>query len=512
MKLLIALIFLLVGSSSSFAASELDHRYGFDKWAVIVVNREAEPVYGDQVQAALAEWIDRSLRFQWVTDSELAFKESFSGGPAPTLGSPKQEALGPYRGLLNLWASRGIDGAVLAEIQNRDGAYQLFGVLVIPATGEVVHSAVIPIAAPKQLAAFTAAARDLGEQLASAIPYDGSIVSREGYRVVVNRGHPRLNPNQRLAAYTLEQKGGVLVFIETGTIELTRVERNLAFGTVVVEKDGHTVSAGNKIRVAPADTYASRLPVGTPGINRGPASLFSSEGFQKGELGTLNLDVGASLVTLSLTSAGAAASQSRNVVYPGATLQGELWLTSRLFLDLAFQLASATLVTSGSGSEERLNSSLSDFRGLLGYRFLLGPRGLGPTVRLTLGYATHRFTIDPARDPLFFGTANFKGLSLGAGASLPLGDNWGVGADVRALLFPSLDEGPFTSGAQVTSLSAIDFQVKGYYNLTSELDLEAKLLLQGYGAQFSGAGTRPQPLLSSSRSSRLIALGISYYF
>lgn len=508
MKLLTALgLALVVGSRVASASAELDRRYSFEKWSVVVVNAEAEPVYSDQTKSSLSERLDKTLRFTMVPEAEDVVQAHFQG-PAPSLGTPRAEALGPYRPLIAKWASDNLDAVVLAEIQKQEEGYQLFAVLVLPATGEVVNSVVIPVTHSQQLTGFASAAREAADQLTASIPYDGAIVRRENYRVVINRGVPKLSVGQRLATYTVEQKNG-LIFEETGAVEITRVERNLAFGTVLVEKEGHSIAQGNKIRVSAVATYAHRLQMAGARAPRMPASLLSSEtAFEKGELGAVNVDFGASLVTLSLATAGAASTSSRSLVYPGASLQGELWLTGRLFMDLGFQFGSATL----SGATGPLNSSVSDFRGLVGYRMLLTPRTAGPTLRFTLGYASHRFNIDPSVDPLAFGSAHFKGISFGAGARFPINETWGVGADLYALMFPSLNEGPITSGAAVEHLSAIDFQVKGYYNLTPELDLEAKVLFQGYNAEFSGTGTRPTPLLSSSRSSRMIALGLSYYF
>ncbi len=515
MKLFVALIAAVLFVSAASASPELDKRYSFERLSVVIVNAEAEPVYADQVRTSLNERFDRSLRYTMVPETEGVIQTTFNG-PAPTLGTPRHEALGPYRPLITKWAGDNIDGVVLVEIQKSEEPeqlFQLFAVLVLPSTGEVVNSLAVPVAQPRQLSGFAAAAREVADQLSASIPFDGSIIRREGYRIVLNRGTPRLSLGQRLATYTLEQQKGGLAFEETGAIEITRVERNLAFGTVLVEKEGRVVAQGNKIRVNAPASYGHRLAMAGMAAARNPSSLFSSEeSFEKGELGTLNVDFGASLVTLSLASQNASATNSRTVFYPGAALRGELWLTGRIFVDLGFQLSSATLTATGSGASERLNSSVSDFRGLVGYRLLLTPRTAGPTVRFTLGYASHRFTIDPAVDPMFFGSANYKGMSIGAGARLPLNDNWGIGADLYAMLFPSLDEGPLTSGAAITQLSAIDFMVKSYYNLTPELDLELKVLFQGYSAGFSGTGTRPIPLLSSSRSSRNISLGLSYYF
>ncbi len=512
MKLLTLVLTFWLGRMAS-ASPDFDKSYAFEKMAVVVINTDAEPVYGDQVKSSLTDWLDRQMRFSLVPISDSVLRAAFVDGVAPSLGLPKQEALGLYRPLISQWAAEGLDAVVLAEVQKIEDSFQLFAILILPATGEVVHSAVVPVTVPKQLAGFAEAARGLADELANSIPFDAAIVRREGYRVVLNRGGPKLQNGQHLAVYTLDQGKGGLVFEETGTIELTRVERNLAFGTVLVEKEGRSVARGNKIRISRPADYAHRLPLAGSLLARRPASLFSSEtSFQKGELGTLNVDFGASLVTLSLASANVAETNSRTVVFPGASLQGELWLTGRVFVDLGFQLSSATLTATGSGQPESLNSSVSDFRMLFGYRLLLTPRSEGPTVRFSLGYSSHRFTIDPARDPLFFGSANFKGVSLGAGARLPLNDSWGLGADVFALLFPTLDEGPLSSGAAVTQVSAVDFLVKTYYNLTPELDLEAKILFQGYSARFAGTGSRPVSLLSSSRSSRLFAVGLSYYF
>ena len=137
----------------------------------------------------------------------------------------------------------------------------------------------------------------------------------------------------------------------------------------------------------------------------------------------------------------------------------------------------------------------------------------GPSVHVKLGLANRKYNVSSSSGDLSFTSAGYSGILIGTGAQLPIGDRYGVGFDINLLTLASYSESPVHSGDQTQGASAWDLSVRGYYALTPEIDLSAKLVLEGAGADFVGRGNRPAPgIVSSSQSRRALIVGASYYF
>lgn len=493
------------------ASPQLDAQYQFRTVAAIVVNLPSEPVHGAQVQRTLHQVLDESMRFQRDPEAEQILREAAADQP-PLEGTNGADVT-PYGTSLTALASRDVDAAFFVELQRSGKNYHLFYVLVVPSTGEVVHHHRELVLQSLTLDGFASAAKLGAEALIQGIPFDGAVIRRDGYRVVIDVGYPTLRQGMRLPAYTLERKEGRIRFLETGIIKVTRAEKHLSFGKIITDRYPEQVTLGNKVRVRDGKRYPGTLPVGpAPAPDRQVAMAGNAIAFQKGRLGNMNLTLGASMVNHSQTTTGGAGSVSRSVVYPGGTLRGELWLTRRWFLDLGVHFATALLSTDGSGSTEQLNSNLSNFSSLLGYRLSLSGQPLGPTVYVRTGYGSYRFLVDTASDPNFLRNANYAGMVVGGGADLPFSRQFGLRGEIQTLIFPSFGEGALTSAAVVDSVFALDFSLRGYYNMSKNLDLEARIWVQSLSAQMSGTGTAPVSLASTSRSIRAFLLGLTYYF
>lgn len=512
-KRIISLLCLgLFWCTQSLSLGELDQLYSFKNITAVVVNTHDEPVHGEHVESEIVKNISKQMRFDWHFQAHHFLKGHFQQQETVALGAPGDEKIEGLQALLSDLVKMGVDALVLAELRLKDQQYQLFFILMIPDSGEIIQSNIVPVQDRLTLDSFALAARQGLQTLLKAIPFDATIISREGYRVVIDSGYPRMRVGMNLPVYTMEHKMGEIVFVETGTVLVTQAERNLSFGKIVVEKKPREVMVGNKFRIHRPQMYSSRINIGYPGKKRVLSSVETLPPIQKGNLGNMSFSLGGSFVTHSITSADLTQSKSGSVFYPGGDLKSELWLTKRIFFDVGFQFSAAVLDTSGGGISENLNSSLSSFHGQLGYRLNVSGQPLGPTVFGKLGLAAHRFIIDQAVDPMFFGNATYSGLSLGAGADLPITHKLGFGIEINTLLFPSLNEGPQTSGSDTTHVSGFDLAIRSYYNLTSDLDVEAGLVFKSFNAQFTGTGARTTSLSSSSRSSKAVVLGMSYYF
>jgi hypothetical protein len=200
-------------------------------------------------------------------------------------------------------------------------------------------------------------------------------------------------------------------------------------------------------------------------------------------------------------------------MFPGANLAGHIWITNRMSGELDVQFAMASLSPSAnSATTSGLSSSMTDFRLLLNYQLGMG-RAVGtPSVILKVGYMRHGFSVDSSSDPLSYSSTTHSGIVVGAGTSFAVSEKMRAGFDANYLLLSSFSEGPYLSGDEVKNVSGWDFALKGVYKYNDEIDFLGKISFHSYGAEFTGAGTRPTPLASISQSGRSFTAGLAYYF
>jgi long-subunit fatty acid transport protein len=73
-------------------------------------------------------------------------------------------------------------------------------------------------------------------------------------------------------------------------------------------------------------------------------------------------------------------------------------------------------------------------------------------------------------------------------------------------------ETPLSSGAKKANVTAWDFALRGSYSWNSDFDIEGRLIFRNASAEFSGDADRPDPISRATQSSKILQLGVSYYF
>lgn len=506
-------LFTLSFYREAHASPILDQQYGFKNFVIAVLASPPEPIHATQVETEVIAQIQKRMRFNYQSTSSSELKKSLESISGPSIAGSLTERLEIYRPTLQSLKDKKTDAAILAELNRREDSFDLTLTLVSVEPGEVIGQAVQKIEPPYSLEKFTQKTATAFSELAQNIPFDGSVLKRDGYLVVLDGGKGVFAPGMRLPTYTLEKDDGKLSFNETGQILVQKVEDSISFGKVLVEKKPLEVLSGNKLRLADklATNDVPELIQSVNDANRDPASeLVADFEVSKGEIGRVAVNFGSDLVEFkNMATTGAVDSSS--VFFPGAQLEGELWFTSRWFMDSSLGFAFGRTANTVGQPSIRESSSLSNFRLQFGYRMNILAPEKGPVIYTKLGYGKQSYSLGETQ-PLRFTSITYGGMLLTGGIRVPYDDSLNLGAEINTLIFPSIAETPFSSGSDPSQINSWDLVFKGSYSLNSQVDLEGRLIFRNSGADFSGDTDRPDPISQATQSSKILQLGVSYYF
>ncbi len=555
------IILSLLVSTLSFASNELDARLSFKSIVGVVVNSQEEPVHSDQIESEIAAQLKDKLRFDFSESGYLALKESFKQTQITPIDALQNIRLDSMKPGLAAVSAIGVKAAVLSYLRKSSDGYQEFFYLVALPSNEIIHKVEVPVENPTVLSSFSDAAKKAMFELMKGLPFDATVVSRDGYRVILDRGADLLKPNQQISTYTIEQKDGNLVFEETGIIQVTQVEPNLAFGKVVVEKRPREVVTGNKIRLEATnanivstiqlleESSAKRglaslpPPMMTSDSSGGSASVMQTQAdfepqfeISKGKVGNVGMDLGASLVNFDTLTTYGTDDQGNpkrrdfqnNRIFPQTTIRGEIYLTSRVFFEGLYSYAMGNVDSYSGGADvhnasptayKSTSTSMTAMRLLLGYRVNIFAPNAGPIVYVKTGYARQAFSFNEDVKQTQFLSTTYGGLLLGGGVSIHPVDKMQTALEVNTNIFPGVQEEPITadttqvsSGADYSNVSSWELAVKVGYEITKDMDFTVRGFLQSYGAEFSGTKKRTVKVDSISENIKGFQAGVSYFF
>lgn len=496
-------------STSIWASPEGDARYAFRSVLAAVENISAETVHGPHVQKEMEKFFSARSRFELAVAAYRPFRRAVRENPRVDFAEVTAEKIAP---ILEPIGAAGADSAVLAQVQRDGENYQIVLVGAVLNPVQIFHSKVLPVPNHYLLQSFTEAIHQGLTELIQALPYDGSVIAREGYRVILDAGAPALKEGSRVSAFTVENTDHGPDLKESGVILIQRAEKNLSFGTVLVESKPLEVVKGNKIRFQ----NLGRLVVDTrpyqpmgEDASRKLASVTESSSMEArvstASFIQADLHAGVTLVGWDRTAAGTGETSNAMGFYPGAHLKARVALTRDFFAEGSGYF--------GMGSVGTQSSQTNQLRAQLGYAVPLGGFIGAPLLTFQTGYSRTQFQVGEAPLTLSPSSVVFSGFILGAGFSLPITERISAGLEMHGLFGPSVTEGTGgTSGATLQSASGWDFSVRGGYRLTPSVRAEARLVFQTHAATFDGAGTRTVPVSNLTQSTRAFLAGVSANF
>ncbi len=368
-------------------------------------------------------------------------------------------------------------------------------------------------------------------QLKAKMPFKGMILSRRGQQVTLNLGkNYGLKPNMNITVIQIVKinrhpKLNFMVSSEKeilGRVQLTQVDTNLSFGSVVYEREPGVITVGSKI--IPEEYVKYATPVLTPDGkvltalgNRSDKDLAFGENPTEWkpepppQFGKVGILAGVSSYEQNSDLKSAGSVTGKNGLAPNIAVNGEIWLNSNWYIGFHLRQSIFSVSNDLNGSApSRLNMSLGQYGVSGGYNFLLNDDFFGPKLQVSTGFDNSKFSVDSST-PLALTTASYSGFILGLAGQFPLSNELplDLGAKYNFWISPTLSEDS-SSGSSSNSVSSFSFFVD--YRLRPRFKIKTELDFEYYHSSFSGNATRPNPAASTSHKLTTLLLGLEYLF
>lgn len=356
------------------------------------------------------------------------------------------------------------------------------------------------------------------------MPYKGMILSRRGQEVTLNLGssyglksgmsvtvvqivklnrHPKLN-------FMVSNEKEVL-----GRIHLTKVDQNLSFGTITMEREVGVVAVGGK--VIPEEFVKYTTPTVTADGKILPNNLAFGELPKEWtpetppQFGKVSLLAGISSYEQNSDIVGGNSITAKNGFAPNIAVRGELWIDSNWFVGFGLRQSvfpvSNDLVTS---QPSRLNMSLEQYSVIGGYNFLLSNDFFGPKMQVSAGFVSTKFNADNST-PTALTTMQYGGVLVGLAGQFPLSEQipLDLGAKFDLWLNPSMSENN-SSGSSSNTINSFGFFLD--YRMKPRLNIKTELSFEYFKSDFSGTPTRLNPSSGISHKLTTVLCGVEYLF
>ena len=363
------------------------------------------------------------------------------------------------------------------------------------------------------------------------LPYRAEVLSRKGQDLTINAGTTagmKVGSDVSIIQILKLNRHPKLKFIVStekeilGKAHLYKVEDNLSFAKLVMEREPGVVQVGTKVL---SDEY---IQYSEPYITE-DGKILSDLGKRKekniayGEKPEEwvpdhapqfgKVDVMAGLTQYSQTAAfqSSGSIDGTNNIAPTISIAGEFWISPVLFAGLDLRSSAFAVPNNLPGSRPAvINMTANYYHVKFGYNFLLSPDFFGPRLQLTGGFA--KFSSQASdTSPLTFTSMQFGGPVVGFVAQIPLGEALptDVGARFNYYFTRSVTESP-SSGSN-GNVRINDFAFFLNHHINSKMSYIGELRFESYTADFAD-GPRVQQVNSISHKLTTFLFGVEFLF
>jgi len=421
------------------------------------------------------------------------------------------------------------DGAIWGEILKQGSIFKLRFSL-FDRNGQLFLDAEKILESELNVKKLAQETKSLIAELFGKLPYQGWIIGKKGRLVTLNYGRNQgAKPGDKvdvvlvinITRHPIEHFATEFEKRFIGKILIQKVDDDLSFGSIVSERNPGIIQVGSKIEAQRSVTYPALIKTQdgqlidtkfNPSEEKLIVGQMPSEWHQSGpQFGFLGFQFGVLENLLNQNLANNRTASGRTPLLPSLGINSELWVTSKLSIDLNIQQSIGTLGLSGPISNSRLNYSENMFKLGAQYRF--------------------SFLNDPTQSYFFLGgrlfqfrnsiqeTASFDLTShVYSGLAAVLGMRFAFPHKRLALLthmelpvFTNSAESPVTSGASAES-SRSNIGISGEYFLTPSKSVQMGWQSELFSTTYSGNGSRPNAATHASQQRNSIMIGMNYYY
>lgn len=499
--------------------SDADELLTIRSLSVLPVTDNVGGIYARPVEEELKSQIDKNYRFKLI-DSQFA----------GALVSPDDLELNPQQ-VKDISRGLNADAMIASRITKGPDGVTIQVDLFLKADGKLLAKETKKEKGTFDIKQIKASAAEMYGKVIKQIPYDGLVLSRNNSLVTVNLGkrngvakgqmvsaaliikinrHPKLN-------FIISSDKEVL-----GKIRLDKVDDTISFGTILTEKDVGAIRKGTKLTGIdfvqysdnnPLDEAFRKNPENTVDKNvtfgDNPKEWRPSDPPTFGKLG-VSLGLSQMRYNTQLQSAGSLHSEAN--LFPTVKLMAELWFTSEWIANFEVEQGVMSVDNPLAGSSPRdLSINQSNYLLSFGYNFMIQDDFFGPSILLSLGYASYGLDVD-STSPLAFTSTRYTGFFFGLRGTVPVTDDrkWNMGGALQYFLKSDLSEDPKSSGASDNMITK--FSLLGFYQQNTRLRFTGSLDFSLFSTKFGGGGNRPDNAIDASEKFTTLTGGIEYLF
>ncbi len=508
------LLFVILGSSFAIAQQEqnvqtgaiyrtdIDDLLTVKSISVLPTTDNVSGIYSRALEEELKNLVNKGHRFQLV-DSQFA----------GALISPDDLESNPQQ-VKDISQNINADAVLASRVLKAPDGIHIQMSLFSKADGKLLSKENLKEKSSFDIKQIRTSASEMYSKLIKQLPYDGIVLSRNNALVTINLGkrdglaagqvvsaslvikanrHPKLN-------FIISTDKEVL-----GKIRLDKVDDTISFGQILSEKSPGAIRKNSKISGIDFTKYSptplngafqspAASPNSSPTFGDNPKEWRPADPPTFGKVGAF---MGLGSMNYNAKKEDGTTEKESSSLYPSVKLMAELWFTSEWIGN--FELEQGIL-----DKHNQSNYQLS-----FGYNFMIQDDFFGPSILLSLGFASHGLDMDSSSTSL--SSTRYTGFFFGIRGTVPVTDDkkWNLGGDLKFFLSSDLNESPTSSGSSDNTMTK--FSIIGYYQQNTKLRFVGSLNFALFSSKFDGT---PQPNDSIDSSQKFTTLngGIEYLF
>lgn len=510
--------------TAAIYSSEADDALTIRSISVLPTLDNVNGIYSRPVEAEIKSLINKGHRFQLV-DSQFA---GALIGISDLEKNPQQ--------VKDVSQNINADAVIASQVSKSPSGISIQMGLFLKADGKLVAKESYSEKGAFDIKNITLVTQKMFQQLIKQIPYEGLVLSRNNTLVTINLGskdglkkgqlvtpvllikvnrHPKLN-------FVISSEKSAL-----GQIRLDKVDSTISFGQILAEKDLGTIRKNTKISgiefvqhsdSALDEAFQVESPTKTnPSFGENPREWRPSDPPTFGKVG-VSFGLGQMRYNVQRPSPGPGSLNADTNMFPSVKLSGELWITSKWIANFDIEQGLMTIDNPESGSAPgELSANMSNYLLSFGYNFMIQDDFFGPSILLSLGYASYGMDVDTSTNAsagASLTSTNYSGLFFGLKGTVPVTPDhkWNLGGSLKYFLKSDLSETPKTQSSGGNDNTMTQFSIIGYYQKNTKLRFTASLDFSLFSTKYDSNGPHPHNAVDSSQKFTTLTGGAEILF